>query len=57
MIKSILLRFTVARDLLRFIWKERIWWMMPIVLTLLIVGALLIFAQTSPVAPFIYTLF
>lgn len=57
MIKSLLLRFSVARDLLEFLWKERLWWMIPFVLTLLIVAILLIFAQTSPVAPFIYTLF
>ena len=33
------------------------WWLLPIVLMLLAVGALLIFAQGSALAPFIYTIF
>lgn len=32
-------------------------WLLPIILVLLLVGALLVFAQGSAVAPFIYTLF
>ena len=32
-------------------------WLMPILVTLLIVGGLLLFAQGSAVAPFIYALF
>jgi hypothetical protein len=33
------------------------YWLMPIVLILLLIGGLLILAQGSAVAPFIYTLF
>jgi hypothetical protein len=33
------------------------WWLLPIVLIMLLVGALLIFAQGSALAPFIYTIF
>jgi len=33
------------------------WWLLPIILILLLVGALLVFAQTSVLAPFIYTVF
>jgi len=33
------------------------WWLLPMVLILLLVGALLIFAQGSALAPFIYTIF
>ncbi|MBI3311917.1 MAG: hypothetical protein HYZ88_00095 [Candidatus Omnitrophica bacterium] len=50
-------RFAVARALLRFLWKERLWWMIPMVVVLLLFGVLLILAQQSVVAPFIYTLF
>jgi hypothetical protein len=32
-------------------------WLLPMILVLLIFGALLILAQTSAIAPFIYTLF
>lgn len=32
-------------------------WLLPIILVMLLLGGLLIFAQGSAVAPFIYTLF
>jgi len=32
-------------------------WLLPIILLMLLVGGLLIFAQSSVLAPFIYTLF
>ena len=33
------------------------WWLLPILLVLALVGALLVFAQGSALAPFIYTIF
>lgn len=33
------------------------WWLLPIILVMLVVGSLLVFAQGSVLAPFIYTLF
>jgi hypothetical protein len=33
------------------------WWLMPIVIVMGLVGALLVFAQGSALAPFIYTIF
>jgi hypothetical protein len=33
------------------------WWLLPIVTVLMLVGALLVFAQGSALAPFIYTIF
>lgn len=33
------------------------WWLAPIIVMMLLVGALLIFAQGSALAPFIYTIF
>ncbi len=48
-------------ELLKEFWlflKERKkWWLAPIVLSLLLLGALIFFTQGSAVAPFIYTLF
>lgn len=32
-------------------------WLLPIIVTLLLFGALIVFTETSAVAPFIYTLF
>jgi hypothetical protein len=33
------------------------WWLAPILVVLMLVGALLVFAQGSALAPFIYTIF
>jgi Family of unknown function (DUF5989) len=33
------------------------WWLLPIIMVLVVVGGLLVFAQTSALAPFIYTIF
>ena len=46
-----------VRDLFRFMWRGKKFWLFPLVLTLLIFGALLVLSQGSAVAPFIYTLF
>src|SRR5206468_1692449 len=40
-----------------FFWSVKLWWMIPMVLTLLLLGGIIIFAQSSAIAPFIYTVF
>ena len=50
-------RMGIAGDLLAFFIQSKWWWLTPMILALLIVGALIIFAQSSAIAPFIYTLF
>lgn len=48
---------STVKELLTFFWKNRLWWMIPFVVTLVIVGVLIVLAQASPVAPFLYTAF
>lgn len=51
-------RAGIISELFGFLWKRKMWWLMPLVVMLLIVGALLILATVSPaIAPFVYTLF
>jgi Family of unknown function (DUF5989) len=47
----------IMHELMTFLWARKLWWMMPMVLTLLLFGLLILFAESSAVAPFIYTLF
>ncbi|MBI1748021.1 MAG: hypothetical protein HYR55_15745 [Acidobacteria bacterium] len=54
---GIFLKLGIARELFSFLWERKIWWMIPMVFFLLAFGFLFIFAQSSAVAPFIYTLF
>jgi hypothetical protein len=55
--ESLSSRMEVVRELLRFFWRSKFWWLTPMVLVLLLFAGLMIFAQSSAVAPFIYTLF
>ena len=47
----------LIKDLWAFLRERKKFWLAPIILVMLLLGALLIFAQGSAVAPFIYTLF
>ncbi len=33
------------------------WWLLPIIVVMVLIGVLLVFAQGSVLAPFIYTIF
>jgi hypothetical protein len=48
---------TLARELFAYMSARKKWWLAPVLLVLLIFGGLLILAQGSAVAPFIYTVF
>jgi len=50
-------RMGILGDLLQFFWQRKWWWLTPMVLMLMVVGGLVVFAQSSAIAPFIYTLF
>jgi len=41
----------------KFLKVRKKWWLLPIILVMVLVGALLVFAQGSALAPFIYTIF
>lgn len=45
------------RELIEFLKVRKKYWLAPIVLLLLLLGTLIIFTETSAVAPFIYALF
>ena len=59
------LAFTVARsavvsllgELWAFMRVRKKWWLGPIVLVLVLFGALIVLSQGSALAPFVYTLF
>ncbi|MBI3951359.1 MAG: hypothetical protein HY314_12990 [Acidobacteria bacterium] len=55
--ESLFVRLGIAGDLLQFFWQRKWWWLTPMILMLLLFGVLIIFAQSSAIAPFIYTLF
>lgn len=50
-------KMSLLKEFLDFLKVRKKWWLTPIVLVLLLLGALILFTQSSAVAPFIYTLF
>jgi hypothetical protein len=44
-------------ELWGFMRERKKWWLLPVVMVMLVVGSLLILAQGSALAPFIYTIF
>jgi len=57
MLKGFFSRSGEAGELVQFLWKAKLWFLIPLVLVLLVFGLLLVFAQATGVAPFVYTLF
>jgi len=50
-------RVGTAGQLFSFFWSTKRWWLTPILITLAIFAVVLILAQSSAIAPFIYTFF
>ena len=57
LIKEMGTRLSIAGELLAFMWRLKMWWLIPAVSLLLLLGLLIFFASASGVGPFIYTLF
>ncbi len=48
---------SLVRELWAFLRARKKWWLAPLIFVMLLVGVLLVFAQGSALAPFIYTIF
>jgi hypothetical protein len=48
---------SMTREVWAFMRVRKKWWLLPIIVMMVLVGALLVFAQGSVLAPFIYTIF
>lgn len=56
-LRSMASNISVVAELLAYLWRRRLWWLMPMVALLMLFGLLVVFASTSGIGPFIYTLF
>ena len=50
-------KLRVVREFWEFLGQQKKYWLVPIIVVLILLGLLMVFAQSSAVAPFIYTLF
>jgi len=47
----------IIKDIWGFMRERKKWWLAPVILAMLMAGAVIIFSGGSAVAPFIYTVF
>ncbi|MFH1784105.1 MAG: DUF5989 family protein [bacterium] len=50
-------KLSVIKEFLEFLKVRKKWWLIPVVVFLILLGALIFLTQGSAIAPFIYTLF
>jgi Family of unknown function (DUF5989) len=50
-------RVAIIREFFEFLREHKKWWIAPILVFLVLFGVLVIFASSSTLAPFIYSLF
>lgn len=48
---------SLLKEFIYFVRERKKWWLVPIVVLMVAVGSLIVFAQGSALAPFIYTIF
>lgn len=50
-------KLSILVELWFFLLHRKKWWLAPILFVLILLGVIIVFAETSPLAPFIYSLF
>ena len=50
-------KVSILKEFWGFLKVRKKWWLTPIVVVMVLLGTLIIFGQSSALAPFIYTLF
>jgi hypothetical protein len=55
--RDMVARMGILGELLQFLWKRKLYWLIPMIITLIIVAVLIIAGSHGAIAPFIYTLF
>ena len=48
---------SIIKDLFSFLWKRKLWWLVPMLVVFFIAAVLILFVGSSPLAPIIYPLF
>ena len=45
------------KELFKYLWIKKKFWLIPVVIVLVLIGFLIVYAGSSALSPFIYTLF
>lgn len=46
----------MSGDLVRLVWRHKLWWMVPILLAMILLAALVVL-EATPIGPLLYPLF
>lgn len=55
--RDIFARMGILGELLQFLWQRKLYWLIPMVITLILFAILIILGSNPATQPFIYTLF
>ena len=56
-LQDFFMRMGVLGELLSFLWKRKLYWLIPMMVTLLLFAVIIILGSSGPAGSFIYTLF
>lgn len=54
---DLVVRMGILGELMQFLWKRKLYWLIPMMLTLAIIAVLIVVGASGPGGAFIYTLF
>ena len=57
LIKETFAKLGIAGELIVFLWKRKLWWLIPMVAVLLAFGIVIVVGGSTGAGPFVYTLF
>lgn len=55
--RDLIVRMGIIGELLQFLWKRKLYWLIPMIITLILFAILIILGSNPATQPFIYTLF
>lgn len=47
----------MLKDLFEYLWENKLWWLMPPIIIIILFGILIAVSTVSPIGPFMYALF
>lgn len=56
-LEDFFMRLGILGELLSFLWKRKLYWLIPLIVTLLVFALLIVVGSAGPGGAFIYTLF
>ncbi len=56
-VKNLTAKLGILGELFQFLWQNKRWWLIPVLVVLVLISVILILSQSSAIGPFIYSLF